>query len=498
MRYDLAIVGCGISGAATAYFAAQQQLSVLILEAAHDVACGATKANSAILHAGYDPEPGSIMARTNVRGVALARELCAALDVPLRENGALVLAFDEADRAHVERLYARGIENGVVGLAIVEQEELRRLEPGVAAEAICALHAPSSAIVDPWEFCIALTEVAVRNGARLELGAQVSAIVADEEGFDIATAQGERYRARYIVNAAGIGAGDVHRMIGGRDFGCHPTRGEYYLLDKSAGASVRHTLFQCPTVLGKGVLVSPTVHGNVIVGPNAEAIEDPRGVMTTQAGLAEVARAARRSLPALPLYENIRNFAGLRAVIDEADFVVAPSERDGRFINLAGIKSPGLSSAPALAEMALELLAAAGLEQRPRADAVRSRRRIRFRELEVAERRELIAQDPAWGRVICRCETVTEAEIVAAIHGPVPARSIDAVKRHANPGMGRCQGGFCGPRVQAILARELGIGYDEVCQHEPGSELVIGRTGEVPAAVEAAAFAPAVSEEVQR
>ncbi len=476
MHYDLIVIGCGVTGAAVARLASLHSLNVLILEAAHDVACGASKANSAILHAGFDPEPGTLMAATNVRGVELYREICAELDVPRRENGALVLGFDAADRAHLEGLLERGRRNGITDLRIVEQAELRGLEPGVSPEAKAALYAPTSAIVDPWELTLAMTENAIANGARLELGARVSAI-RHAGGFTVETADGRSFSCRSIVNAAGVEAGQVHRLIGGGDWGSRPTRGEYYLLDKSAGSAVRHTLFQCPTAAGKGVLVSPTVHGNLIVGPNAELLDDGHAVETTAAGLAEVAAAARRSLPALPLHENIRNFAGIRAACDTDDFIIAASPLDPAFVNLAGIKSPGLSAAPAIAELALELLQRAGIQSAARPDAVRTRKRVRFRDLDLRERNRLIAADPAWGRIVCRCETITEAEIVAAIHGPVPATSLDAVKRHAGPGMGRCQGGFCGPRVQALLARELGRDYDEICQHEPGSHIVLAPLG---------------------
>ncbi|MDI9470474.1 MAG: NAD(P)/FAD-dependent oxidoreductase [Bacillota bacterium] len=476
MHYDLIVIGCGVVGAAVARLASLRGLGVLVLEAAHDVACGASKANSAILHAGFDPEPGTLMAKTNVRGVELCRDICAELDVPRHEIGALVLGFGQEDLAHLELLLERGRQNGVGGLRIVGQAELRALEPGVSLEATAALYAPSSAVVDPWELTLAMTENALANGARLELGARVTAIRRGD-GFEVETDDGRSFACHSIVNAAGVEAGAVHRLIGGSDWGSRPTRGEYYLLDKSAGHAARHTLFQCPTAAGKGVLVSPTVHGNLIVGPNAELIADGHATETTAAGLAEVAAAARRSLPKLPLHENIRNFAGIRAACDADDFIIAPSPVDPAFINLAGIKSPGLSSAPAIAEMALELLGAAGVEFVDRPDAIRGRKRVRFRDLDLEERQRLIAADPAWGRVVCRCETITEAEIVAAIHGPVPATSIDAVKRHAGAGMGRCQGGFCGPRVQALLARELGLSYADICQHEPGSHIVLGPLG---------------------
>lgn len=479
--YDCTIIGCGITGAAAAYLLSHYSLRLLMLEAANDVANGSTKANSAILHAGFDPEPGSLMARANVRGVEMAAEICRRLDVPRLNCGALVLAFSPDDQHTIRELYARGLANGVPGLRLLSAQEARQSEPYLADTVTGALLAPSSSIVDPWEYALAMAETAVKNGLTLGLGRAVRRIVrpdspSGKDYFELTDSQGQSYQSRFVINAAGVHSDQVHAMIGGHNFHIHPVRGQYFLLDKNAGRTCSHTLFQCPTAAGKGVLVSPTVHGNLIIGPDAEAVADPDNTATTAEALEYVRRMALRSLNNIPFGENIRNFAGVRAQSDRPDFIVEASPQSSRFINLAGIKSPGLSAAPALAEMALDLLAQAGLPLKRRSDYDDSRRRTRFRYLTPAQQSELIAADPRYGHVVCRCETITEGEIVAALHGPIPPRSLDAVKRHCNAGSGRCQGSFCGPRIHEIIARELGLPYEAVTQNDAGSYIVTAPT----------------------
>ncbi len=475
--YDVAIIGCGVVGAAAAQYLARRRLRLCVLEAENDVADGTTKANSAILHAGYDPAPGTLMARLNVRGAALARELCAVLDVPRKETGSLVLAFAPEEVPHVEELYRRGLANGVEGLRILSGEEVAALEPNLAPVQ-AALLAPSAAIVNPWEYALALAENAVENGAELQLNCPVTgAQPLDGGGWRLHTARGE-VDARFVVNAAGVAAQRVHEMAAPANFRTVPCRGEYYLLDKSAGGTVQHVIFQCPSKEGKGVLVAPTVHGNLIVGPNAE---DADSTANTAQGLAQVAEKARRSVPGLDLSASIRNFAGVRANTDRGDFVIqwaAPG-----FLDLAGMQSPGLTAAPAVAEYAAGLLEEAGLvlAEKPAETLAVPRKKIRFRELSRSEQAALIARQPAYGRVICRCETITEGEILAACREPIPPCSIDGVKRRAGAGMGRCQGGFCSPRVLEILSRELGRSPLDIPQDKAGSFILTGRTKQAPA-----------------
>ncbi len=471
---DVAIIGCGVIGAAAAYHLARRAVDVLILEKENDVSMGTSRANSGILHAGYGARPGTLMAEMNVRGVALAREICDALNVAYRQTGSLVLAFDDADLEQIHGLYRDGVANGVPGLEILDGGQVLAMEPNLSPQVRAALYAPSAAVVSPWEYTLAMAEDAVGNGARLELETQVTGLARIASGgWRIHTSRGD-FEARFVINAAGVQADKVHEMAAPATFRTTPCRGEYYLLDKSEGGTVQRVIFQCPTRAGKGVLVAPTVHGNLIVGPNAEDIPDGEDTATTAQGLSYVAHAARRSVPALNLRASIRNFAGVRANTDGGDFIMdwaAPG-----LLDLAGMKSPGLSAAAAVGERAAEILRQAGLNMTERVHPTVRKKRLRFRELTAPQKEELIRHDPAYGRVICRCETVTEGEIIAACHAPIPPRSIDGVKRRTNAGLGRCQGGFCGPRVMEILGRELGLSPLEIPQDRAGSFLLTGRT----------------------
>lgn len=471
--FDVAIIGCGVIGAATAYTLARYQLKVLVLEAENDVADGTTKANSAIIHAGYDPEPGTRMARLDVLGNRLAGEICERLDVPFKRNGSLVLAFSEEEIPHLKKLYSNGVANGVPGIRLLDAAQVRELEPNLSDRVVAALYAPSAGVISPWEYALAMAQVAVRNGVRLERGSRVTAIRKLEgEGYELHTETGD-YQARRVINAAGLHSEEIHNMVAPPSFHIQPTRGQYYLLDKSEGSRVNCVIFQCPTKLGKGILVSPTVHGNLIVGPDAELV-DGDDTSTTAAALEQVAELGRKSVPSVDLRASIRNFAGVRANSDRGDFVI--EEAAPGFIDLAGIKSPGLSSAPAIALEAVELLKGTGLELREDPDFVDGRRRPRFKELSEAEKRALIAKDPAYGRVICRCETVTEGEILEAVRAPIPPVSVDGVKRRCSAGMGRCQGGFCGPRVLEILSRELHRDPTEILKDKAGTVILTGQT----------------------
>lgn len=470
---DVAIIGCGIIGAATAYELSKYQLSTAIFEQENDVSLGTTKANSAILHAGYDPEPGTWMAKLNVEGVKLAEVLCRELDVPYRKCGSFVLAFSEEEIPHLKQLYEKGVQNGAEGLKLLNQEELHQLEPSINPEACMALYAPSAAIVSPWEYALALAETAIQNGAALYLEHKIQSIDKLEDGYMLHTSKGD-YQARYVINAAGVHADTIHNMVADVDFKIIPDRGEYYLLDKSEGQQVSHIIFQCPTKIGKGTLIAPTVHGNLIVGPNNESPDDRDDTATTSTGLATVAQMARKSVPGVNLRQSIRNFAGIRAASDKDDFVIQEAVKG--FIDLAGIKSPGLSAAPAIAKQAIILLEKSGLSMQKKTDFLQTRKRVRFQELSPAQKAELIQKEPAYGRVICRCETITEGEILASLQSPIPPCSVDGVKRRCNAGMGRCQGGFCGPRVVEILARERKVPMTEILQDKAGTVILTGET----------------------
>lgn len=470
---DIVIIGCGVIGAACAYELAKYNLAVTILEASNDVANGTTKANSAIVHAGYDPHPGTSMAKLNVEGNAMMEPLCRRLDVPFKRVGSHVLAFSEEELDTLRTLYTRGVANGVPSLRLLTAEEVRSMEPTVSPEVKGSLYAPTAGIISPWELTLALAETAVRNGVTLKLSSPVTAIERKGDRFLVTTPK-EQIECRLILNAAGIAASDVMRMAG--DTPCEITlcRGEYYLLDKCEGSRLHSVIFQCPNRDGKGVLVSPTVHGNLIVGPNAENIDTP-DTATTAAGLAFVRRQAMKSIPDLNLRENIRNFAGIRANHSGEDFLIGESKSIAGLFHLAGIKSPGLSASPAIAKLAREWVASK-LTLTEKQNFLDGRKVIRFKELSPEEKQAVIARDPLYGRVICRCETITEGEIRAALHSPIPPTTINGVKRRVGAGMGRCQGGFCGPRVQEIIARELHISMDQICLDEEGSYILTGRT----------------------
>ena len=476
---DVLIIGCGVIGAAAAMELSKYKLSVTVLERENDVAMGTTKANSAILHAGYDPHPGTLMARLNVRGSELAKYYCEKLDVPYRQCGSMVLAFTRADLDTLDILYDRGMKNGVKGLEIISGDEARKREPELADTVLAALWAPSAAIVSPWEMCLAFAETAVKNGVKIEFNTEVTGLERDGGCWRVTTDRGVR-EARYVINAAGVDSDTIHDMVAEHDFEVKPSRGQYYLLDKSEGSRVNTVVFQCPSEKGKGVLVSPTVHGTLIVRPNAEP-PDKHDTATTAEGLDFVRETAKLSVPGVDFSKSIRNFAGVRANAGRDDFLIRKAAPG--FIDLAAICSPGLTSAPAIGEYAAELLGREGLELEEKESFELSRRRIRFKELTDEERRKLVARDPSYGRVICRCETVTEGEILAALRSPVPPCSVDGVKRRVNAGMGRCQGGFCGPRVVELLAKDLGVTPDRIVQDREGMWILKEETKGVPGSV---------------
>lgn len=467
--YDAAIIGAGIVGAALAYQLSRYQLNILWLEKENDVALGATRANSAICHAGYDPPVGSDMARLNVAGNALMEPLCREVGAYFRRCGSLVLGFGEEDQAHLNMLYERGLANGVPGMKLLGRDEVLAMEPAVNPEVSGALYAPTAGIILPWDLALRLSEAAVREGVSLRLRQEVKGLRFEDGAWTIEAA--ETFRARFVVNAAGLGAEAIHNLVFEPCFTLRPTRGEYFLLDKAAAPKVSHVLFQTPGPLGKGVLVTPTIHGNTLIGPNAERV-DGNDTATTAAGLAEVSRKAARSVPGLKFSENIRHFAGVRANREIDEFYIA--YREPGFLDLAAIKSPGLTAAPAIAVEAVETLEKAGLLLEPKPSFDGTVKRLHFAELSPDEKEALCREKPSFGRVICRCQTITEGEILEAIHSPIPPCSLDGVKRRTGAGLGRCQGGFCGPRVLEILRRELGIPPEAVLQDKDGSFIVLG------------------------
>ncbi len=470
--FDVLIIGCGVTGAACAYSLSKYDLSVCIIDESNDVANGTSKANSAIIHAGYDPKPGTLMARLNIEGNAMAGAICEKLDVPFKRIGSLVLGFNETDKAHLQKLYERGVANGVPDIQLLSEEEVKAMEPNIADNVVGALYAPSAGVISPWEYTLAMAETSVRNGTEIHLCTRAEAIEPIEGGYRVKTNKGD-FEAKYIISAVGVKSETVRSMLEKPEYKIVPTRGQYFLLDKSEGGIVSHVIFQCPDEKGKGVLVSPTVHGNLIVGPDAEKTAPDDKAVSTE-GLDKIASTARRSVPKLSVRQNIRNFAGVRANSDRDEFIIEESAAFPGFIDLAGIKSPGLSAAPAIGEYVADIIRKGGkLEFKPRKGFTDSRRRLRFNEMSHEERAKIVAENPAFGRIVCRCETVTEGEIVAALHESIPPVSINGVKRRCGAGMGRCQGGFCSAVVHELISRELGIPMEEIPMDEPGSYILI-------------------------
>ena len=469
------IIGAGVIGCAVARELSKYEARVLMLEKNEDVCTGASKANSAIIHSGYDAENGTLKAKFNVEGNAMMDELCRKLDIPFKRIGSLTVCTDESQITELEKLRERGEKNGVPDLRIVYREELLSMEPHIADEVVAALYAPTAGIICPFKLTMAMAENACVNGVEFRMNTAVRRIEKTDDGY-LAVTDGGEFRAKTVVNAAGVYADVFHNMVSARRLHITPRRGDYILLDRAVEGYVRHTVFQLPTKLGKGVLVTPTVHGNTIVGPTAVDIEDKESTATTAEAIDSVIAKSAVSIKNLPTKQVITSFAGLRACEDGQEFILGEPEDAQGFFDCAGIQSPGLSASPAIGAYIASLIQRR-LSLKEKKDYIAERRDIlNPARLSIEERNELIKQEPAYGTIICRCESVTEGEILDAIRRPLGARSLDGVKRRVRAGMGRCQGGFCSPKVMDILVRELGIPMEEVTKCGGNSAIVIGRT----------------------
>lgn len=476
MIFDAAVIGAGVVGAMIGRELTKYKLSVCILEKECDVAMGSSRANSAIVHAGFDAENGTDKAWMNVRGSQVMGQVAADLGVSYRQNGSLVIGFDESDMDVIRALYDRGVKNGVQGLEIISKERLKELEPNISDRAVGALHAPTGAIICPYDLTISAVGNAMDNGAQLKLNFKVDNIEWTGEHFRVFSG-GDVVEARYLVNAAGLFSDEVAKLVGEEDFSIRPRRGEYLLLDKECGSFADHTVFRTPTKMGKGILITPTVDGNLLLGPTSENIEDKENLEVTAAGINKIIGEALQDMPEVPHRKVITSFCGLRATTEGGDFIVRPAKGNPHFILAAGIDSPGLSASPAIAERVAELLKEAGLALEPNPTFIPVRKSTHwFRKLSGSEKNEIIEEDPKFGRVICRCETVTEGEIVDVIHRNPQATTLDAIKRRTRSGMGRCQGGFCSPYIVEILSRELNLPFEAITKSGEGSYLNVGKT----------------------
>ena len=473
--YDVIIIGAGVTGCAIARELSRYSANILVIEKDEDVCCGTSKANSGIVHAGYDAKPESLKAKFNVRGNELMTSLARDLDIPFKRIGSLVVCTDESQRSGIEELYSRGIANGVPDLRILEASEIREIEPNITDDVVCALYAPTAGVICPFRLNIAMAECACQNGVDFVFDSPVSAISRFDSGFVVSTPSGE-YTCSVVVNAAGCHSDELHNMVSSTKLHITPRRGDYMLLDRSCSGLVNHVIFPQPTSLGKGILVTPTVHGNILIGPTAVDTSDKDEAPVTSEGISKVIEGSAKNIKRVPYKQVITGFSGLRAHEDGGEFILSEVSDCPGFFDCAGIESPGLTACPAIGEYMASLIAnKLSLSIKSSWNGICHDVKKPF-ELSESERAELIASDPSYGKIICRCETITEGEIIDSIRRPLGARSLDGVKRRTRAGMGRCQGGFCSPRVMEILSRELNVPLDSITKNGGTSKLLYGRT----------------------
>ncbi|KEH98967.1 NAD(P)/FAD-dependent oxidoreductase [Clostridium massiliodielmoense] len=476
--FDVTIVGAGVIGCSIARELSKYNLKVCVLEKGPDVATGTSKANSGIVHGGHDATPGTLKAKLNVRGNEMFDKLVKELNFPFKRNGSLVLCFDESEKDGLQKLLEKGQKNGVSNLEIIGKEKILEMEPNVNDNVVGALYVPTGGIVCPYEMTIAMAENAYTNGVEFKFETEVKNVVKKENGFTLETSNGN-VETNLVINAAGLFSDNLNNMVSKNKIEIIARKGEYCLFDKTAGTMATKTLFQLPTKMGKGVLVTPTVDGNLLIGPNAVDVEDRTDVDTTQEGIDDILNRAKTTFKQIPMRQVITSFSGLRSHDTVNDFIIGEAEDVPGFINVAGIESPGLSSAPAIAEMVegivVEKLSPSKNEKfNPIREGI-----PKFREMTNEERKELIAKDPSYGKIVCRCETVTEGEILNAIRRPLGARDLDGIKRRTRAGMGKCQSGFCSTKIVALLSKELGIPETEVTKFGGKSNLLIGEDKEI-------------------
>lgn len=470
--YDVCIVGAGVVGMNIARQLSRYDVKVCVLEKSQDVSCGCSKANSGIVHGGYSDEPGTLKAELCVKGNRMYEQLEKELNFGYRKTGSLVLAFGEEEVGTLHQLAEYGRHNGVEGLRVISGEQVREMEPYVSTEVLAALYCENAGVTSPYEFVIALAENAIANGVTLTLGAEVTQIQALGDSFKLTTASGQEVVSRYVINAAGIHSDKVARMVGIDEYHIIPRRGQYVLLDKDQNYLAKTVIFQVPTKLGKGILVTTTYHGNLMIGPNAEEIADKEDVGTDDKTLEYIVTTARKSVPDFSMKRALKSFAGNRPVSNRKDWVIEESVVKG-FINLIGIDSPGLTSSPAIALKVIDVLRTAGLTLKLDPTFEPYRKPI-IKKKEAGFDGDINATEPE-RHIICRCEKVTEAEIIDCLHRGIAVNSVDAVSRRTRAGMGSCQGTFCGPRVRQVIARELNIPLEAVPERGEASSKLVQR-----------------------
>lgn len=476
MIYDVVIAGAGVVGGMLARELSKYKLRICILEKENDVACGASKANSGIVHGGYDPEPGTLKAKLNTLGVEKLYAAADALNVPYKKNRSMVCAFSAQEDETVKMLYQRGLTNGIDQLEILTGDEARRLEPQLSEAVTSVLHIKNAGIICPYQLTIAAVGNAMDNGAELKLNFEVTQIEKQHDGFVVTSSDGRQVTGKYLINCAGTGSDRIAKLAGDASFSIIPRSGEYMLMDKAEGGRVTHTIFQVPTVDGKGILVTPTADGNLLIGPTATAVQSGDSTQTTPEGLATVERLALKSVPTVNLRSVITSFTGVRASVAGGDFIIGFSHVVPELINVAAIDSPGLTCCVAIAEYVVELMKESGIELIKNPDFDPKRQDVHaFHKMTDDEKNAYIQENPAFGKIVCRCEGISEGEIIQALRTNPPAQDVDGVKRRTRSGMGRCQGGFCGPTVMKLIAQTLGIPKEQVTKSGKGSEIVLGK-----------------------
>lgn len=473
MDYDAVVIGGGVIGSATIRYLSLYNMKTLLVEKEEDISSGTTKANSGIVHAGYDPEPGTLKAKLNVKGAKMIKEESGKLHFDYKVNGAMVVSFSPNDDYKIDELFERGIKNGVEDMEIISGDEARRLEPNLSENITKCLYLKSSAIVCPFSLTQALSENAYENGAEFKFNTKVETIERIEDGYRIKTDNGLIITSNAVINAAGVYGDTINNMVSEKKLHITPRRGSYMLFDNETQGMFNSTIFQLPSSKGKGVLVTPTVHGNLMIGPNSVDIPDKDDTSTTAFDLDYISKEALRTSPSIPFRKVITSFSGLRAHEDSGDFIVGEVEDAPGFFNATGIESPGLSSSLSIGEMVARMVAdRLGIEKK--GNPVLERKAApRPKEMSIDERNELIKSNPSYGRIVCRCEEISEGEIIDAITRPLGARSLDGVKRRVRAGMGRCQGGFCSPKVMELIEKYASIPFDEITKNSKGSNITM-------------------------
>ena len=475
--YDIVIIGAGVVGGMIARELSLHKLSVCLVEKENDVATGATKANSAIVHAGFDAKVGTLKAELNVKGSKMMPEIAKALGVKYIQNGSLVVGFNEEDEQTLSSLLDRGNTNGVEGLKILSREEILEIEPNIGKDVSCALYAPTGAIVCPYDLAVSAIGNAMDNGVDLKCNFEITDINFNNDYYTLKSGD-EEISAKYVINCAGLFSDKIAKMVGDVSFNVHPRRGEYVLLDKECGNIITHTVFVTPSKMGKGILVSPTVDGNLLLGPTAIDGEDKGDKSITDDFFSSIYSVAEKSVSGIPKAKTITSFCGLRSVGDTGDFIINSPKK--QFINVAGIESPGLSASPAIAEYVCKLLLQSGLTLERKENPITSRKSMHsFRDASIEEKNKMIKENPSYGKIICRCEGVSEGEILDAIRTNPKATDLDGVKRRTRSQMGRCQGGFCSPYIIELLSKELNLPYEKITKFGGNSFVATGKTKEI-------------------